>query len=117
MMQTKHEFLTKAYAVFNARNIEAALTMMHPDVVWPNGMEGGYVHGHEGVRDYWTRQWSIIDPRVEPLHFETDEAGHIIVAVHQVIRDLTGEIIADQHVQHIFVIEDDLIRNMEIRKP
>jgi len=26
-------------------------------VDWPNGMEGGRVHGHAEVRAYWTRQW------------------------------------------------------------
>jgi hypothetical protein len=26
------------------------------------GMEGRRVHGHEAVRDYWTRQWNLVDP-------------------------------------------------------
>ena len=39
---------------------------MHPDVIWPNGMEGGTVVGHAAARAYWTRQWGLIDPRVEP---------------------------------------------------
>jgi hypothetical protein len=60
------ELLSRAYAAFNARDIEAVLSMMHPDVEWPNGMEGGYVYGHNGVRAYWTRQWRLIDPLVEP---------------------------------------------------
>src|SRR5215208_116934 len=50
------ETLRKAYAAFNARDIEVVLSLMHQDVEWPNGMEGGYVYGHEGVRAYWTRQ-------------------------------------------------------------
>ena len=40
---------------------------MHPDVDWPNGMEGGREHGHAAVRDYWTRQFGLIDSHVEPL--------------------------------------------------
>jgi hypothetical protein len=24
---------------------------------WANGMEGGHVVGHDGVRNYWTRHW------------------------------------------------------------
>jgi hypothetical protein len=37
--------LRKAYAAFNARDIDSALATMQPDVAWPNGMEGGMVHG------------------------------------------------------------------------
>ena len=36
------------YAAFNARDIDAALAGMHPEVDWPNGWEGGRVHGRDG---------------------------------------------------------------------
>jgi hypothetical protein len=29
-------------------------------------MDGGYVHGREAVREYWTRQWTMVSPHVEP---------------------------------------------------
>src|SRR5215212_9196071 len=44
------ETLRRAYAAFNARDIEVVLSLMHQDVEWPNGMEDGYVYGNEGVR-------------------------------------------------------------------
>jgi hypothetical protein len=25
------------------------------------------VHGRDAVREYWTRQWDVIDPRVDPV--------------------------------------------------
>src|SRR5262245_31707429 len=37
------ELLRKAYVAFNARDIDGALALMHADVAWPNGMEGGTV--------------------------------------------------------------------------
>lgn len=115
-MPRAREVLGNAYRAFNARDIDAALAAMHPDVNWPNGMEGGYVHGHGEVRAYWTRQWAVIDPHVDPLRFEVDEAGHIVVEVRQVIRDLAGSIKADQIVHHVYQMRDDLIVGMEIRK-
>jgi hypothetical protein len=78
-------------------------------------MEGGRVHGHSGVREYWTRQWSLIDPHVEPAGFEAGEPGHTVVNVHQVVRDLDGNIILDQMVQHVYFIQNGLIKSMEIR--
>jgi MFS family permease len=109
------DMVGRAYRAFNARDIEAALATMHPDVAWPNGMEGGYVHGHAGVREYWARQWALIDPRVEPRHIAADPAGRIVVDVHQVVRDRSGALLKDQMVQHVYVVEGGLIRRMEIR--
>jgi ketosteroid isomerase-like protein len=114
MPNTDHELLTRAYAVFNTRDIDAALAMMHPDVEWPNGMEGGYVSGRSAVGEYWTRQWSLIDPYVEPLRFRDDERGRVVAEVHQVVRNLVGAVIADRIVQHAYVVEGGLIRSMEI---
>jgi hypothetical protein len=110
------KLLQKAYAAFNARDIDGALATMNPDVVWPNGMEGGTVHGHEGVRAYWTRQWGMIDPHVEPVGFREDEPGRITVDVHQVVRDLSGNVMLDRMVQHVYTLRDGLIRSMDIRE-
>ena len=89
---------------------------MHPDVESANGLEGGYVHGHEAVRDYWTRQWMLIDPHVEPRRFTTDDAARIVVDLHQVVRGLAGRVMSDQMVQHVYEIKDGLVKRMEIRK-
>jgi ketosteroid isomerase-like protein len=108
------EILVAAYREFNARRLDAALALMHPDVVWPNGMEGGYVHGHDGVRIYWTRQWGMIDPHVEPVNMETDTQGRTVVEVHQVVRDLDGKLLLDTIVHHAYTIRDGRIERMEI---
>ena len=110
------QLLQRAYAAFNARDIPGALATMGPDVVWPNGMEGGTVHGHEAVRAYWTRQWGIIDPHVDPVTFETDGCGRIVVGVHQVVRDLTGKVLGDRMVEHVYSLRDGLIESMTIRE-
>ena len=103
------------YQRFNARDIEAVLAALHPDVTWANGMEGGHVHGREAVRSYWTRQWATIDPHVEPTCFSTGADGEIVVEVHQTVRDLQGAMLVDQMVGHIFRIENGLITRFDIR--
>jgi hypothetical protein len=108
--------LARTYAALNARDIEAVLTAMHPEVAWPNGMQGGIVLGHGGIRDYWTRQWGLIDPSVEPMGFSPTGDGRVVVKVHQVVRDLAGNILKDQVVRHMYAFEDDLIKSMEIRE-
>lgn len=107
--------LTEAYFYFNQKNINKTLQTMHPEVEWANAMEGGNVHGHNEVRDYWTRQWKLFDPHVEPVNFEQVANGKITVTVHQIIKDITGNLLIDQMVHHIYTIENGLIKKMEMQ--
>lgn len=114
-MQDEVALLHRVYDRFNARDMEAVLAAMHHDVIWANGMEGGHVHGRDEVRSYWTRQWAIVDPHVEPLAFAQGPEGEVVVQVHQVVRDLTGNLLADKMVDHVFRIENHLIKRFDIR--
>ena len=109
------ELLRRVYAAFNRREIETVLAMMHPNVDWPNGWEGGRVQGTAAVRDYWKRQFAALDPNVEPQGFAVENDGRIAVDVHQVVHDRSGKLLADQTVHHVYTICDGLIRSMEIR--
>lgn len=115
-VQDDRELIQAAYRAFNARNIDAVLALMHSNVDWPNGMEGGRVHGHAEVRDYWLRQWKILDPHVEPIGFTDVGDGQTIVDVRQVVRDRSGNLLLDRTVQHVYSIRHGLIERMEIRE-
>jgi len=108
------KLLRAAYAAFNARDIDAALALMTPDVAWPRAFKGGFVRGPEEVRAYWTEQWSEINPNVEPIAFYPEDAGQVLVKVHQVVRDLAGAVLADEHVGHRFTLKHGLIQVMEV---
>ena len=116
VQNTHSELLKKTYAAFNSRDIDTALAAMTPDVEWPNGMEGGTVHGHEGIRAYWSRQWGMIDPHVDPVTFTPEPSGGIAVGVHQVVRDLSGKVLVDRMVDHVYFFRKSLISRMEIRE-
>ena len=115
-MNNDIEVLQAAYRDFNARNLEAVLTLMTENVEWPNGWEGGYVHGHEGIRDYWTRQWAAINPHVEPLEIHRLDDGRFAVEVHQIVHDHQGNLLADQRVRHIYQLSDGFIERMDIEE-
>ena len=108
------KLLRAAYAAFNARDINAALATMTSDVAWPKAFKGGFVRGPEEVRAYWTEQWSEIDPQVEPVAFYPEDGGRILVDVHQVVRDLLGAVLADEHVGHRYTLAQGLIQAMEV---
>ncbi|MES2946503.1 MAG: nuclear transport factor 2 family protein [Pseudomonadota bacterium] len=73
---------------------------------------GGY--GPEEIRAYWTEQWAEINPHVEPVDFHEQDTGLILVDVHQVVRSLAGDVLADEHVGHQFTINEGLIQGMEV---
>jgi hypothetical protein len=108
------KLLRAAYAAFNARDIDAALAIMTADVAWPKAFKGGFVRGPEEIRAYWTEQWSEINPHVDPVTFHAESPGNILVVVHQVVRDLAGTILADEHVGHRFTLSHGLIKAMEV---
>jgi len=112
-MQFEHQLLNDMYAAFNARDIDSCLAGMHADVIWANGIDGGYVYGHQGVREYWTRQWKLVDPKVEPTGFRS-HADKIIIDVHQVVHAIDGTLLLDRMVSHIFTLKDGLIRQFDI---
>jgi hypothetical protein len=111
------DLLRRAYAAFNARDIDTVLSVMHLDVVWPNAMEGGCVLGHAGIREYWTRQWSVVDPHVEPLRIAMESNARVVVDVNQQVRDLAGNVLKAPFVQHVYQLENGLVKSMEIHEP
>ena len=107
--------IEKAYDAFNRRDIDEVLSLMDSNVHWPNGWEGGYVNGHAGVRDYWTRQWNEINPMVSPVSIAQVDNDHVEVLVQQLVKDMEDKILADGLVKHIYTFENGLITNMEIQ--
>ena len=106
--------IERAYIAFNHRDIDAALALMTEDVTWPKASEGGKVVGKEEIRAYWTRQWSEFDPHVEPLAITAEVADKIRVNVHQVVKNLQGDILADSEVLHVFTTRNGLIASMDL---
>jgi hypothetical protein len=114
----KNQTLIKnAYAAFNARDIDAILHVMHPEVKWSKAWEGDYANGHDEVSAYWQRQWKEIDPKVTPVGFRERENGTLEVEVYQLVKDLGGNTLFDGKVMHVYVIADGLLQKMDIEKP
>ena len=106
--------IEQAYSAFNKRNIDGALALMTEDVSWPKASEGGRVLGREEIRAYWTRQWGEFDGHVEPVEITEEEGGKIRVRVHQLVKNLQGDVLWDGEVLHIFTMNNGLIAAMDL---
>jgi ketosteroid isomerase-like protein len=116
------KLLESIYERFNARDMEGVLSVLTDDVVWANGMDGGYVHGREAVREYWTRQWAMVSPHVEPVGFRRAADGAIVAEVRQAVRDLEGKPLQgqthglkDKTVGHVFHLRKGKVARFDIQ--
>lgn len=121
-MDKDRDVLKRMYDGFNARDIDGVLAELAGDVVWANGMDGGHVHGREAVREYWTRQWSIVRAHVKPVSFDQTADGAVVVKVHQSVRDLEGRPLQDQThgledkvVGHVFRFQEGKVTRFDIQ--
>ena len=108
------DLIRKAYAAFNERDIDKALSTMQPNVQWSKAWEGGYISGHQEIKEYWTRQWKEIDPSVTPVGFDERQDGSLAVEVHQKVNDLLGNTMFDGTVKHVYTFDEGLIKTMDI---
>ncbi|HET8597554.1 MAG TPA: nuclear transport factor 2 family protein [Castellaniella sp.] len=122
MPESDIDVVKRMYDCFNARDIEGVLAALDKTVAWANGMEGGHVHGREAVRDYWTRQWALVRPRVEPVAFQCTPDGAIVVEVVQSLFDLDGQPLdtqvqglANKTVRHIFQMNNGTVARFDIQ--
>ena len=114
MIKNTKTLIEQAYSDFNKRDIDGALALMTQDVSWPKASEGGRVVGKEEIRAYWTRQWGEFDPHVEPLAITEGDGGKVHVRVHQLVRNLQGDVLSDSEVLHVFTVKNDLIAAMDL---
>ena len=113
-MANKKTLIEQAYSAFNRRDIDGALALMTQDVSWPKASEGGKVVGKEEIRAHWTRQWGEFNPHVEPLAITEGEGGTVLVKVHQLVKNLHGDVLSDSEVLHVFTVSDGLILAMDL---
>src|SRR5882762_680169 len=115
-MTNTQTLIAEVYSAFNQRNVDGALALMSENVSWPKASEGGRVVGKEEIRAYWTRQWKEFDPHVEPLEVIDRDGGITDVKVHQLVKNLSGDVLSDSEVWHVCSIANGLIERMDLKK-
>ena len=114
-MDRDEQVIHQIYNGFNARDMEGVFALLTDDVAWANAMEGTHVHGKDAIRDYWTHQWSVIDPHVEPLKIAKAADGSLVVDVHQVVKNLERQTLIDETVKHAFRLDGGRVQRFDIQ--
>ena len=111
---SEREILQNAYRDFNARNIEAVISRMHPK--WSGRTEWKAATSMEKM------QCATTGHANSPPSIPTSSRVHIDPAkteagwsqVHQVVHDHNGNLLLDTTVYHTYQFRDGLIARMDI---
>ena len=72
-----------------------------------------HVFGHEGVREYWLRQFKTVSSKVTPIKVE-EVGDQVKIKVHQVVHNMEGKLLADEIVDHFFYLKNDKVASFDI---
>jgi hypothetical protein len=113
-MDSDINLIKQLYEDFNARKVDALLAKLTEDVMWANGMEGGYVQGHQSLKDYWERQWSSLNPQIKAVGFSQTKEGALLVdalfngkCLEQEFKDIPAG--------HVFYIKNGIVSRFDIQ--
>ncbi len=115
---SRTEITQQLFDAFNARDLDAALSLLHPDVVFEpvSGAvlnDGEPYRGHEGMHRYFAdvrAHWQELT--VEPVHLR--EAGEAVVALgHANGRSRAGSL-NDAPTTWVFKFDDRLVAHIQI---
>ena len=109
------EWRRQASVAGNARDIAGAWALLPAAVAWPNGLEGGTVHGHAGGRTSWSRQWRLSNPRVEPGRLVREAEGLYVAQGQQGGKDRQGGVLTDRLVSQADRLEQGQGTSLESR--
>jgi len=117
-MSERRALLTRLYAAFNDGDVETLIAAMHPDIDWPNFLEGGRIRGRDALRDYWLEQLKLVHPEAEPIEMHEMPGDRVVVRLHYLIRALEGGgVWTDEITNNTFTFEGELIRRMDWGEP
>ncbi len=57
----------------------------------------------------------MLNSNFEPTNIQASDTGHIIVDVHQIVKDWNGCMIADLMVQYMYSFKVGLIKTIDIK--
>ena len=114
--EAERDLLLRAFAAYNAQDVEGLLALVSDDVDWPDGGDGR-LHGRAEVHAYWTEQWTRTRTHDEPLGFDDVDDGRSAVRIRQVVRALDGSLVSTGDFLHLLRVDGGLIRRLDIIAP
>lgn len=113
-MRAERAVLTKTYEAFNRRDMAGLGATLHPDVEWPDILEGGVVSGREAVLDYFARQLEVMVPDARLIRVRNQPPARLVAEVQYSVRSLKGKLWSDTRATLAYDFRDGLIVRLSV---
>jgi len=103
---------------FNARDFDAAISLLAEDVVWASFLsrtQGEYLHGREEVRTAWESQVDVLDLRAEALEYIPVGDDKVVVPMRMIGQGRGSEMTIAASIVWLWTLgEDGLGTSVEV---
>ena len=112
--EAERDLLLRAFAAYNAQDLEGLLALVSDHVSWPDGSRR--LQGRVACRGYWTAQWLRTRTHGQPLHVDRRADGRVAVRLRRVVRSLDGRLLDDGTFDYVFRLDASHIVRLDIEE-
>jgi ketosteroid isomerase-like protein len=113
-LSSEEQSVTAIYEAFNTANLENLADLLHSDVDWETTPPGGRTRGREQVCALFAGRMAEWTWEFQPTSILTGEDGRITVHGRSAVRKKDGTVRRDQEVEHLYTMQDGLVRNADL---
>lgn len=107
--------LEEAYRAFNVRDLAGIRAILHPDVLWPNTLEGGPLFvGREAALGQFARIFATIVPNIELIRVLEETADTLRVESQYSVESPDGHVWTDTRATLTYHFRDGLLSGLTI---
>lgn len=97
------------WPALTARDIDAVVALLHPDIDWQDTMNGGRRVGRDAVRAYLSEVMATVVIVSTPIDVMPSEPDRYLARVNHVVRNRDGQLWGQEIVSHVLLLRDGLI--------
>lgn len=105
------------WRALTARDIEAVVALLHPEVDWQDNMNGGRRVGRDATRDYLLDVMATVVVVSTPVDISRIAPDRYLARVNHVVRNSDGQLWGQEIVSHVLTLREGLIARMEQLPP
>jgi ketosteroid isomerase-like protein len=114
-MSAQTDLIVRYYEALTRRDIEALMTMMHPQARFEDFLEGGEIAGPGAVRAFFERLFGTLAPDFDLISVKSRPDGRVQAEMQVVTHDRSGHVWSDTRSYAIHAVIDGLIHNIELQ--
>lgn len=113
-MDAKRAVLLRAYETYNSRDLVGLSALLHPDVEWPDILDGGVIAGRQTVIDYFARQFDLMVPDARLISITEEPPARLVADIQYAVKDLKGRLWSDTRATLAYDFRDGLIARLTV---